>query len=101
MLPDKNELNDDLIEQISGGLINDTLTIPDSGENTSEDTASYVVEKLFICSHCGKKYSANKKRTDGYCPKCESGPLKMEIPTGDMKTTVPGISDKDGLVKIH
>lgn len=101
MLPNKNELNDESIEQISGGSTNNILIIPDLGENTSEDRAFLIVEKLFTCSNCGKKYSANKKRTDGYCPNCEPGLLKMEIPTGDMKTTIPGISNKDGLVKIH
>lgn len=101
MLPDKNKLNDESIEQINGGSLNDTLTIPDSGENTSEDTAYYVVEKFFTCSHCGKKYSANKKRTDGYCPNCEPRPLEVSIPTGDMKTTIPELSDAEKFLKIH
>lgn len=55
----------------------------------------------YICPTCGMTYFAAKQRTDGYCPNCESGPLKTEIPTGDMKTTIPGVSNKDKLVKMH
>lgn len=99
MLPNKNELNDESIEQISGGSINDTLIIPDPGENTSEDRTFLIVEKLFTCSNCGKKYSANKKRTDGYCPNCETKHLEVSIPTGNMQTTIP--SNNENAFKIH
>lgn len=102
MLPDKNELNDKLIEQINGGL-EDTGLIPPSTIDFSSDYSSKTVRipDDYCCLNCGRLYRAYEKRTDGYCPNCESKPLETEIPTGDMKTTIPGISNKDKLVKIH
>ena len=84
MLPDKNELNNELIERISGGK--------DCQEkNGQKEEAALFKGAVFhyICPTCGMTYFAAKQRTDGFCPNCESKHLEVSIPTGDMQTTIP------------
>ena len=102
MLPDKNRLDDELIEQISGGLEGDGLIPPgliDCSSDYSSKTAEFL--NFYLCPNCGRTYRAYEERTDGYCPACDPGPLKAEIPTGDIKTTIPIPSDKNKLIKEH
>ena len=96
MLPDENQLDDELIEQVGGG----SLDIPELDEATSYETDS-VSEILFVCPNCGYIYRAYEERTDGFCQNCEPGPLKTSISAREVKTTVPNLSNKDRLVKIH
>ena len=89
MLPDKNELNDELIEQISGGEDDQIKT------EQKVDTAQSKDGVLFhICPNCGMSYIAAKRRPDSFCPSCESKHLEISIPTGDFKTTIPNIPKK-------
>lgn len=90
MLPDKSKLNNKLIEHINGG----NNFIDFSENEIPNETMQY-----FICKKCYGSYKAYKPSKSGYCPICELTPLKTEISTGNMKTTIPNISDE--LVKIH
>lgn len=102
MLPDKNELNDELVEQISGGLEDVGLIKPgtiDSFYDDSPDSTEFP--EIIICPNCGNKYFAYKESADGFCPECRPEPLKTEISIGNINTAIPGVSNKDGLVKIH
>lgn len=96
MLPDENRLDDELVEQVGGG----SLDVPELDEATSCKT-DYDSEILFVCPNCGYIYRAYEERTDGFCQNCEPGPLKTSISAGEVKTTVPNLSNKDRLVKIH
>ena len=95
MLPDKNELNDEIMEQINGGFGENLGGIG----NEDDELLSANINRLYTCSYCGKMYSAMTQGTDGLCPNCEPGPLKTSIPAGKVKTTVPDLPKK--LVKIH
>lgn len=102
MLPDKNELNDKSIKQINGGLEDVGLIPPGSIDSSSDDLSKTAgIPDNYFCPNCGKNYLAYEKRTDGYCPNCEPGSLKTEIPAGDIKTTIPIPSDKNKLIKVH
>ena len=98
MLPDKNELNNEMIEQINGGLGDRPK---DDGDEDDDETPLRYLNQLRICSNCGSKYQAITQRTDGFCPNCEPKPFKTGVTIGDIKTTVPDLSNKDKLVKIH
>lgn len=91
MLPDKNELNDELMEQISGGL-----EYTDFANGQPKE-----IEQYYRCKKCYAPYKAYKPSESGLCPNCEPGPLETSIPIGDIKTTVPDLSKMDKLVKIH
>lgn len=115
MLPDKNELNDETIEQINGGLGDGLSVIGDgnieqinggfgnrlSGIGGDDESPSSNLNNLYTCSNCGSMYSAITRRTDGFCPNCEPESIPKIAPVGDIKTTVPDITNKDRLVKIH
>lgn len=102
MLPDKNELNNESIEQINGGLEDFGLIKPGTIDCSSDDSSKIAgTPNYYRCPNCARTYRAYKERTDGRCPNCEPGPLKTEIPVGDMKATIPDIPEKDRLVKIH
>lgn len=94
MLPDKNELNDESIEQINGGEDDQIKT------EQKVDTAQSKDGTIFhTCPNCGMSYIAAKRRPDGFCPSCESKRLEISIPTGDMQTTIPS-NDKNAF-KTH
>ena len=107
MLPDKNELNDEIMEQINGGFGENLGGIG----NEDDELLSANINRLYTCSYCGKMYSAMTERTDGFCPNCEPlaipkitpEPLVIPkiTPLGDIKATVPDLPNKDKLVKIH
>ena len=63
MLPDKNELNNEMIEQINGGL-GDRLK--GDGDEDDDETPLTYLNQLRICSNCGSKYQAITQRTDGF-----------------------------------
>lgn len=92
MLPDKNNLNDELIEQVSGGEDCDRIVWQEETEGRLSN---------YICPNCGRKYMAMKKRTDGYCLNCEPKLSATPIPTGDMQSTIPISSGNKKITKIH
>lgn len=92
MLPDKNELIDELVEQIGGGEV----YIDFSDDEFPNKTMQY-----FRCKKCCGSYKAYKPSESSLCPNCELKPSKTAISTSDIKTTVPEPSNNDRLVKIH
>ena len=92
MLADKNKLNDETIDQLSGG--EDFIDFSD-GEILNK-TMQY-----FRCKKCYGSYKAYIRSESGLCPNCEPKPFKTGVTIGDIKTTVPDLSNKDKLVKIH
>ena len=96
MLPDKNELNDELIEQISGGGSYPQLLDPLQGVNPTQKEEIKQARAL-----------PSTGTTEGSCASLDSGKQYLGIEQrtalvgGDLKTTVPNVSDKDKLVKIH
>ena len=92
MLPDKNELIDELVEQIGGGEV----YIDFSDDEFPNKTMQY-----FGCKKCYGFYKAYKPSESSLCPNCELKPSKTAISTSDIKTTVPEPSNNDRLVKIH
>ena len=97
MLPDKNQLDDELIEQVGGGssdipeLHGPELHGPASRE---ADTISDVLAVLL-----GNEDT--HERTNEHSRNRESEPISKIAPVGDLKTTVPDPPKKDGKVKIH
>lgn len=92
MSPDKNQLDDELIEQVSGGEDCDRIVWQEETEGRLSN---------YICPNCGRKYMAMEKRTDGYCLSCEPKLSATPIPTGDMQPTIPIPSDNKKSIKIH
>ena len=97
MLHDKNELNDELIEQVGGGssglpeLHGPELHGPASRE---ADTISDVLAVLL-----GNEDT--HERTNEHSRNREPEPISKIAPVGDLKTTVPDLPKKDKLAKIH
>ena len=97
MLPDKNQLDDELIEQVGGGssglpeLHGPELHGPASRE---ADTISDVLAVLL-----GNEDT--HERTNEHSRNREPEPISKIAPVGDMKTTVPNLPKKDKLAKIH
>ena len=92
MLPDTNELNDELIEQVGGG----SSDIPElHGPASREaDTISDVLAVLL-----GNEDT--HERTNEHSRNREPEPISKIAPASDLKTTVPDLPKKDGKVKIH
>ena len=92
MLPEKNELNDELIEQVGGG----SSDIPElHGPASREaDTISDVLAVLL-----GNEDT--HERTNEHSRNREPEPISKIAPVGNLKTTVPDLPKKDGKVKIH
>ena len=111
MLPDKNELNDELIEQISGGGSYPQLLDPLQGVNPTQEveikpataqSLAGMMESSCVPLHSGKQYPVTEQHTDSQSSKCETQIMPKVAPVGgDLKTTIPSTSNKDGLVKIH
>ena len=97
MLPDKNQLDDELIEQVGGGssglpeLHGPELHGPASRE---ADTISDVLAVLL-----GNEDT--HERTNEHSRNREPEPISKIAPVGDMKTTVSNLPKKDKLAKIH
>ena len=105
MLPDKNELNDELIEQISGGGSYPQLLDPSQGINPTQEVeitparampSAGTMESSCVPLSSGKQSLVTEQHTDS-----ETQIIPKIAPVGDLKTTIPGVSNKDGLVKIH
>ncbi|MDD6885634.1 MAG: hypothetical protein PUD27_03025 [Solobacterium sp.] len=75
MLPDKNALNDELAEQISGG---------EEFQDFHDGTVLF---------HGYTVGASDLKQTEELYPNCEPGPLETSNPVGDIKTTVPDLSN--------
>ena len=97
MLPDKNQLDDELIEQVGGGssglpeLHGPELHGPASRE---ADTISDVLAVLL-----GNEDT--HERTNEHSRNREPEPISKIAPAGDLKTTVPDLPKKNKLAKIH
>ena len=97
MLPDKNQLDDELIEQVGGGssdipeLHGPELHGPASRE---ADTISDVLAVLL-----GNEDT--HERTNEHSRNREPEPISKIAPVGDLKTTVPNLPKKEGKIKIH
>ncbi|MGM9957640.1 MAG: hypothetical protein ACI32B_00170 [Erysipelotrichaceae bacterium] len=92
MLPDKNELNDELIEQVEGG----SSDIPELYGPASRE-AYGLPDILAVCLGHEDTY----ERTNEHSRNREPEPISKIAPVGDLKTTVPDLPKKDKLAKIH
>ena len=92
MLPDKNELNDELIEQVGGG----SSDLPELYGPASRE-AYGLPDILAVCLGHEDTY----ERTNEHSRNRESEPMSKIAPVGDLKTTVPDLPKKDTLAKIH
>ena len=111
MLPDKNELNNEIIEQISGGGSCTRLLDPSQGANPTQEaeikpataqSLAGMMESSCVPLHSGKQYPVTEQHTDRQSSKCETQIMPKVAPVGgDLKTAVPNVSDKNKLVKIH
>ena len=101
MLPDKNELNNEITEQISGGGSYTRLRDPLQGANPIQEASSMQEVKIYATA------LPSAGTTEGSCDSLNSGKQHLVIEqrtslVGDnLKTTVPDLSNKDKLVKIH
>ena len=111
MLPDKNELNNEIIEQISGGGGYTRLLDPSQGANPTQEAeikpatalpSAGTMESSYVPLYSGKQYPVTEQHTDRQSSKCETQIMPKVAPVGgDLKTAVPNVSDKNKLVKIH
>lgn len=116
MLPDKDELNNEIIEQISGGGGYTRLRDPIQAANPTQEAdpmqevavhaialpSAGTMKDFYISQNSGKQYPVIEQRTDSYGSNCDSQITPKIAPVGgDLKATVPNISDKDRLIKIH
>ena len=92
MLPDKNELNDELIEQVGGG----SSDLPELYGPASRE-AYGLSDILAVCLGHEDTY----ERTNEHSRNREPEPISKIAPVGDLKTTVPDLPKKDKLAKIH
>ena len=92
MLPNKNQLDDELIEQVEGG----SLDIPKLDEGNSHEADS----PLDILADSLENENTHE-RTNEHFRNREPEPISKIAPVGDLKTTVPDLPKKDKLAKIH
>lgn len=92
MLPDKNELNDELIEQVGGG----SSDLPELYGPASRE-AYGLPDILAVCLGHEDTY----ERTNEHSRNREPELMSKIAPVGDLKTTVPDLPKKDKLAKIH
>ena len=92
MLPDKNQLDDELIEQVGGG----SLDVPELSEANSHEAASL---SDILAALPGNEDT--HERTNEHSRNREPEPISKIAPAGDLKTTVPDLPKKDKLAKIH
>ena len=92
MLPDKKELNDELIEQVGGG----SSDLPELHGPASREAYGRS-DILVVCLGPEDTY----ERTNEHSRNREPEPISKIAPVGDMKTTVPNLPKKDKLAKIH
>lgn len=111
MLPDKNELNNEIIEQISGGGSSIRILDPLQGVNPTQEveikpataqSLAGMMESSCVPLHSGKQFPVTEQHTDSQSSKYETQIIPKIAPVGgDLKTAIPSTSNKDGLVKIH
>lgn len=101
MLPDKNELNNEITERISGGGSYTRLRDPLQGANPTQEAdpmqevavhaialpSAGTTKGSYIPLSSGKQHLVIEQRTS--------------LVGDDLKTTVPDLPNKDKLVKIH
>ena len=92
MLPNNNQLDYELIEQVGGG----SSDLPELDEPASCKTAS-ISDILAVCLENQDTY----ERTNELCRNCEPNPIPKIDPVDDIKTTIPDLPKKNKLVKIH
>ena len=92
MLPDKNQLDDEFIEQVGGG----SSDLPELYGPASRE-AYGLPDILAVCLGHEDTY----ERTNEHSRNREPEPISKIAPVGDMKTTVPNLPKKDKLAKIH
>ena len=91
MLPEKNELNDELIEQVGGGLEIPELDEANSHEADSLSDILAVLSGNEDTHECTNEHSRNR----------EPEPISKIVPVGNLKTTVSNFPKKEGKTKIH
>lgn len=111
MLPDKNELNKEVIDRVTGGGGYTRLRDPLQGINPTQEVeitparvmpSAGTMESSYVPLYSGKQYPVTEQHTDSQSSNCETQIMPKVAPVGgDLKNTVPDISDKDKLVKIH
>lgn len=111
MLPDKDELNNEIIEQISGGGSYTRIRDPLRRINPTQEveitparamSSAGTMESSYIPLYSGKQHPVTEQHTDSQSSKCETQIMPKIAPVGgDLKTAVPDISDMDRLIKIH
>lgn len=92
MLPNKNQLDDELIEQVGGG----SLDIPKLDEATYHEADSL----LDIIADSLENEDTHE-RTNELSRNCKPEPIQKIAPVGNLETTVPNLLKKEGKVKIH
>ena len=92
MLPDKNQLDDELIEQVGGG----SLDVPELDERNSHEADSL----LDIIADSLENEDTHE-RTNEHSRNRKPEPISKITPIGDLKTTVPNLPKKDKLIKMH
>ena len=92
MLPDKNELNDELIEQVGGG----SSDLPELYGPASREVYGLPDILAVFLGH-----EDTYERTNEHSRNREPEPISKIAPVGDLKTTVPDLPKKDKLAKIH
>ena len=97
MLPDKNELNDELIKQINGG---EGIHTSDNTDDSETKQECYNFSSDFICPSCGKTFEKDRQRPSGYCSYCDPQTIEKIAPVGDIKITIPELSNKNKLFKL-
>lgn len=104
MLPNKNELNKEVIERVTGGGSYPRLLDPSQGINPTQEVeitparamaSAGTMESSCVPLNSGKQHPVTEQHTNS-----ETQIIPKIIPVGDdLKTAVLDISDK--LVKIH
>ena len=91
MLPNKNQLDDELIEQVGGGLEIPELDEANSHEADSLSDILAVLSGNEDTHECTNEHSRNR----------EPEPISKIVPVGNLKTTVSNFPKKEGKTKIH
>ena len=92
MLPNKNRLDDKLIEQIGGGSL-DVLGLDEGNSHEADSLLDIIADSL--------ENEDTHERTNEHSRNREPEPISKIAPVGDLKTTVPDLPKKDKLAKIH
>ena len=92
MLPNNNQLDDELIEQVGGGLSDlPELDVPACCKPAS------LSDILAYCLGNEDTYELTNEHSRNREPES----MSKIAPVGDLKTTVPDLPKKDKLAKIH